>query len=159
MPTPTPLPVEPSGELARLRDDLIAFYRPLNSQERLAVERIALAQQSMLRAARLEASLFASAPADAPHTILETEAFKVFLRYQAQAERSYRRAVDELLDLQAQRPPLPVPPETVASAHRPQPVPTTNSPASPPRPAAAPVVSPAAASASHAIAGNLALRL
>ena len=50
-PQPSPLN-EASEQLARLREDLIAFYRPLNSQERFAVERIANAQQSLLRAAR-----------------------------------------------------------------------------------------------------------
>ena len=140
---------EPTGELARLREDLIAFYRPYDSQERLAVERIALAQQSMLRAARLEASLFASAPADAPHTILGTEAFTVFLRYQAQAERSYRRAVEELMFLMANRAPRPAAAPQPAPGSRPQPVPA----------AAAAPCSPGRAAAAHATAGNLALRL
>jgi hypothetical protein len=173
---------EPSGELARLREDLVAFYRPFDSQERLAVERIAMAQQSMLRAARLEASLFASAPPDAPHTILETEAFKVFLRYQAQAERSYRRAVAELMDLIANRDfhpvtvepasahrPQPVPVEP-ASAHRPQPVAVDPASARKPQPAAAtppapPSPSPsradlkAATAAARATVADLALRL
>ena len=149
-------PLEPTGELARLREDLIAFYRPSNSQERFAVERVALAQQSMLRAARLEASLFASAPADAPHTILETEALKFFLRYQAQAERSYRRAIEELKDLIADRAPAATA-EPPAPARKPQPVatPTAPSPSSPPRAAAA----SAKPTASAATLGNLALRL
>jgi hypothetical protein len=103
-----PSPVEPPEELARLREDLIAFYQPENSQERLAVERIALAQQSILRAARLETSLFTSPAAEGLHGILETEAFKVFLRYQSQAERAYRRAVQELRQLEGQRPTQPV---------------------------------------------------
>ena len=151
MPQPTPPPFEPSGELARLRDDLIAFYRPVNAEERFAVERLALARQSMLRAGRLEASLFASAPADAPHTILESESFKVFLRYQAQAERLHRRAVEELMALMANRP-LPAVPQAAPSARQPQPAPAPAVvPSSPPR--------PAPATAAAAIAGNLALRL
>jgi len=141
MPNHTPTSVEPTGELARLREDLIAFYRPVGSQERLAVERVAFAQQSMLRAARLETSLFQSAPEGELHTILETPGFKAFLRYQSQAERLYRRAIDELLSLQAERPPVPFP-QPAAPAHQPQ-----------------PAVAAASAAASRAPLGNLALRL
>jgi hypothetical protein len=36
-------------------EDLIATYHPVNSQELFALERVALAQQAILRAARLEA--------------------------------------------------------------------------------------------------------
>lgn len=119
-----PAPVEPPEELARLREDLIDFYQPVNSQERIAVERIALAQQSILRASRLETSLFTGPGADqALHSILETEAFKNFLRYQAQAERTYRRAVEEFDQLQGQRPPLwdPAPDAATAPAETPAP--------------------------------------
>ncbi len=151
MPNQPPIPVEPTGELARLREDLIAFYRPVGSQERVAIERIAFAQQSMLRAARLESSLFASAPEGELHTILATEAFKMYLRFQAQAERSYRRAVEELMSLQAERPFQTAAPEQPASVAKPQPVPAhAAAPSSPPRPAAA---------ASASSLGNLALRL
>ena len=41
----------------RLRADLIALYGPVNSQELFAIERMALAQLAILRAARLEAGL------------------------------------------------------------------------------------------------------
>ena len=41
-----------------LRDDLVAFYRPVNSQELFAVERIALSQLSLLRCAALESGFF-----------------------------------------------------------------------------------------------------
>jgi hypothetical protein len=44
-------------EISRLRADLIAVYRPVNSQELFAIERIALAQQAMLRIAHLEGGL------------------------------------------------------------------------------------------------------
>jgi hypothetical protein len=142
---PTPID-NPSGELARLRDDLIAFYRPVSSQERFAVERIALAQQSLRRAARLEDALFAAPDADLV-TIMSGEAFKLFLRYQAQAQRSYRLAVDEFLFLRDNRSPAPAASAT-PPALKPQPVPApAANPAFPPRPPA-----PAAA-------GNLALRL
>src|SRR5215472_12519925 len=49
--------VEDVDEIARLRADLIACYQPVNSQELFALERMAIAQQTLLRAARLEAGL------------------------------------------------------------------------------------------------------
>jgi len=49
--------LEDLQEVASLRADLIAVYRPVNSQELFAVERIALAQQAMLRIAHLEGGL------------------------------------------------------------------------------------------------------
>ncbi len=150
-----PTSVEPPEELARLRDDLIAFYRPVGSEERMAVERIALARQSMLRAARLEASLFANPPGDQLYSVLETEAFKVFLRYQAQAERFYRSAVKELLSRQAERPFLSAAPVQPAPARQPQ-LAATAAPAAPSSPPRTPTPAPAATRAS---AGNLALRL
>ncbi len=113
---PSPL-IEQPEELARLREDLIAFYRPVNSLELMAVERIALARQSILRAARLESSLFANPPGKELHSVLQTEAFKCFLRYQSQAERAYKRAIDELLSLFSRRPilfPAPNPPVQTA---------------------------------------------
>ena len=50
--------LEDLDEVAHLRADLIAVYQPVNSQELFAIERIALAQQAILRAARLETGLF-----------------------------------------------------------------------------------------------------
>lgn len=147
-----PFITEPPEELARLREDLIAFYRPASSQERFAIERIALAQQSMLRAARLETCLFAAPEAD-PLQVLGSDAFKIFLRYQEQAQRAYRRALDELLCLQANREPVPAASGQAAPAARPQPVPSAAAPSSPPRVPARPplaAVNPPA---------NLALRL
>src|SRR5438270_25448 len=46
--------LEDLQEVAHLRAGLIAVYQPVNSQELFAIERIALAQQAMLRTARLE---------------------------------------------------------------------------------------------------------
>jgi hypothetical protein len=156
------LPVEPPEELARLREDLIVFYRPVNSQERMAIEHLALAQQSMLRAARVESSLFANPPGEALHTILETEGFKLLLRYQAQAERAYRRALEELKFLQAQRPLMPAAPQLPAPAPKPQPIAShaAAAPTSPPHNPAA-IAPSAAPNRRHATAsdGNLALRL
>src|ERR1039457_2173132 len=50
--------LEDLQEVAHLKDDLLAVYQPVNSQELFAIERIALAQQTILRAARLESGLF-----------------------------------------------------------------------------------------------------
>jgi hypothetical protein len=49
--------LEELDEVARLRDDAIAVYQPVNSQELFAVERIALAQQALLRVERLHTGL------------------------------------------------------------------------------------------------------
>ena len=128
------------------------FYHPVNSQEHFAVERIALAQLALLRAARLEAGLFTSCLNEAldgdqplyrmhPDLVVDIEveraqnrsyvladglkitaaksnALALYLRYAAQAERQYRRAVEEFDRLKALRPapqPLdetnPIPPE------------------------------------------------
>jgi hypothetical protein len=153
--------------VARLREDLIALYQPVNSQELFALERMALAQISMLRAAQLEASLFTTGINDAradPKIHLENQLnqelepipgqtrswlmaegfrllcaakgndpWRVFLRYQAQAERNYRRALEEFERLKALRNELPnepiveaQPEETIADspvAHEPVPAP------------------------------------
>src|SRR5438876_11278542 len=50
--------LEELQEVAHLRADLLSVYQPVNSQELFAIERIALSQQALLRAARLEAGLF-----------------------------------------------------------------------------------------------------
>ena len=49
---------EEIDEVAHLREDAIAAYQPVNSQELFAIERIALAQQALLRADRLQTGLF-----------------------------------------------------------------------------------------------------
>ena len=58
VPTFAVVRLEDLQEVAHLKDDLVAFYQPVNSQELFAIERIALAQQTILRAARLESGLF-----------------------------------------------------------------------------------------------------
>jgi hypothetical protein len=128
--------------LTNLRDDAIAVYQPVNSQELFAVERIALAQLSILRCAALEAGLHADAmnecytPGNFPVKALNDEVirdiqttraqnrtlclaigfqrvarksdgWKLFLRYQAQSERLYRRAIEEFERLKALRSQLP----------------------------------------------------
>jgi hypothetical protein len=50
--------LEDVEEVADLRDRAVRFYKPANSQELFAVERIAITQQAMNRAARLEAGTF-----------------------------------------------------------------------------------------------------
>ena len=45
-------------EIDNLRADIIACYKPVNSQELLALERMAICQETILRAARLESGLF-----------------------------------------------------------------------------------------------------
>src|SRR5438874_13705061 len=50
--------LEDLQEIANLKADLTAAYQPVNSQELFALERMALTQQAMLRAARLESGLF-----------------------------------------------------------------------------------------------------
>ena len=157
--------LEDINEIAHLTDDAVAVYQPVNSQELFAVERIALAQQSMLRAARLESGLFTTCLNDtldqkdrpmvflAPDMVdgdtevtrqqnrnyLLAEGFtlaakasnvwSLFLRYQAQAERQYRRAVEEFDRLQALRPELPNEP---ISEPPPEPQPEPTEPTCPP---------------------------
>src|SRR5271169_288960 len=50
--------LEDLDEIVDLRHDLVHLYHPANTQELWAVERIALCQMSLIRAARLEAGLF-----------------------------------------------------------------------------------------------------
>src|SRR5579863_5807412 len=50
--------LEDLQEIARLKSDLVSVYQPVNSQELFALERMALSQQAILRAARLESGLF-----------------------------------------------------------------------------------------------------
>ena len=60
--------LEDLEEVDHLRADLIAIYQPANSQELFAIERIALAQQAILRIARLESGLLTSCLNDALDT-------------------------------------------------------------------------------------------
>ena len=139
-------PLEDLDEVANLREDLIAVYHPANSQELFALERIALAQQAILRAARLESGFFTACLnescdpttgdpillinevlagnieitkaqnrnltlGDGFHRLIrQTNSFALLLRYQAQAERQYRRAIEEFERLKALRDELPIEP-------------------------------------------------
>jgi hypothetical protein len=129
--------------VARLRADLIAVYQPVNSQELFALERMAIAQQAILRAARLESGLFTTClnetldSRDIPYfpmndvmagpdieitlgqnrnyclgegflrIVRQSNAWTLALRYQAQAERQYRRALEEFERLKRLRAELP----------------------------------------------------
>jgi hypothetical protein len=136
--------LEDLQEIAHLRDDLIALYHPVNSQELFALERAALAQHAILRGARLESGLFTTCLDESfdsggePIRLLnpviagdgdievtraqnrnyllgdgfhrmarESNSFSLLLRYQAQAERHYRRAIEEFDRLKALREELP----------------------------------------------------
>jgi hypothetical protein len=139
--------LEDLQEIARLRDDLIAVYKPVNSQEIFALERVALAQHAMLRGARLESGYFTTCLdtsfdsggepirlmnptiagdgdievtraqnrnyllGDGFHRMArESNSFSLLLRYQAQAERHYRRAIEEFGRLKTLREELPIEP-------------------------------------------------
>ena len=130
--------LEDLNEVANLLEDLVALYHPVNSQELFAVERIALAQQAILRAARLEAGFLSNCLGESLDTrgefrppshsqvaveietnqaqernfrladgfhrlITQSNSFALLLRYQAQAERQYRRAIEEFDRLKALR--------------------------------------------------------
>ena len=130
--------LEDCDAVGNLKDDLVAFYQPVNSQELFALERIALAQQALLRSTTLEAGIFTSclnevlnrdgslamclsddltcdievakaqnrayALAEGLHLqARNSNSFALFLRYQVQTERLYRRAVDDFERLRALR--------------------------------------------------------
>jgi hypothetical protein len=144
--TATTFPVvclEEIDEVTHLREEAIATYQPINSREFFAVERIALAQQTLLRVERLHSGMFTVCRNEAvtadgrplvgtsPHLVDNdnrivkaqnrnyllaegfqrlfkiSPAFTLFLRYQAQSERMYRRAVEEFERLKALRHKLP----------------------------------------------------
>ena len=140
--------LEEIDDVARLKDDLVACHQPVNSQELFAIDRIALAQQALLRSARLENGMFTTCLNEcltddgrpligiSPHLVdhdnqivqaqnrnfLLAEGFQrlinkspdgwsLFLRYQAQTERLYRRAIEDFDRLKALRQELPNEPE------------------------------------------------
>ncbi len=136
--------LEDIQEIDHLRADLLAVYQPVNSQELFAIERLALTQQAILRAARLETGLFTTClnevldSSGTPFFLMNKElvgdgdieitraqnrnfllgegfhrmtqqsnSWSLAMRYQAQAERHYRRAVEEFERLKALRQELP----------------------------------------------------
>jgi hypothetical protein len=172
--------LEDLNEVAHLREDLVNLYRPVNSQELFAVERIALAQQSILRAARLEAGFLSNCLGESFDTngqsrfpmnprltadieicqaqnhnyllgdgfyrlISQNNSFALLLRYQAQAERQYRRAIDEFDRLKALREELrnePIPAETETNEPTCTPCETNPIPPGDPAPAPPPASQP-----------------
>ena len=124
------------------------LFRSVNSQELFAVERIALAQQTLLRVERLHTGLcttflnealdgngrplmgICKALVNDDNEITQAQnrnylfaegfhrlnkysnSFTLFLRYQAQTERLYRRAIEEFERLKALRHELPNEPVT-----------------------------------------------
>jgi hypothetical protein len=136
--------LEDLSEVDKLKADAVACYKPVNSQELIAVERIALAQQMMFRGARLDAGMFTSALNDVldrtnnplipmdPERVgdgdieitraqnrnyciaegfcriaKESNAIGLMLRYRVQAEREYRRAVEDFDRLKTLRDDMP----------------------------------------------------
>ena len=134
--------LEELDNLSILRAEHIHCYQPVNALELLAVERIALAQQSLNRIYALEAGLHTAAMNETvtaegrPTNLLsddltrdiqvtisqnrslclavgfqrhsgKSDTWELFLRYQAQTERMYRRAVEEFDRLKALRHELP----------------------------------------------------
>ncbi len=183
--------LEDLQEVGRLQADLVAAYQPVNSQELFALERMAVAQQTIRRASRLESGLFTTClnetldandyPAFPMNQQLsgdgdieitraqnrnyllgegflrlarQSNGWSLFLRYQAQAERLYRRALEEFDRLKGLRnefpnEPIPDPEPEVntdpyiqsdSNPFPPQntPSPSTPQPPAPPRPPAAP---------------------
>ncbi|MGA2268653.1 MAG: hypothetical protein ABSH44_09310 [Bryobacteraceae bacterium] len=161
-------PAEDLQAVANLKADLVEVYHPVNSQELLALERVALAQQAILRAARLEAGLFAACFSQAsnsardPNHLLgagfhrmtrESNSWSLLLRYQAQAERHYRRAIEEFERLKALREEIP---NEAISPAQPQRTTTTCTPPAPnPDPSRAPAPALAAPQLAHPAASCL----
>src|ERR1035441_7833437 len=151
--------LEDLDEIYQLRQDALDLYRPVNSQELFALERIAACQMSLIRATRLEAGLFTTCldkaldPEGEPMHLMSPElagdgdieitrvqnrnfalgegfhraaqephTWALFLRYQAQAERQYRRAIQEFDRLRALRPEFDeeieeIPNEPISATH------------------------------------------
>ena len=161
--------------VAHLKADLVAVFQPVNAQELFAFERMALAQQALIRAARLETGLFTACldqaldPAGEPLFLMTEEltgdievtraqnrnyalaegfhrmvrqanSWSLFLRYQAQTERHYRRAVEEFERFKALRDDLPNEPifdpepeqnTTTSTPPETNPIPAANEPDTP----------------------------
>ena len=136
--------LEDLDEVEKFKADAVACYKPVNAQELVAVERIAMSQQLIFRGVRLDAGMFTSALNDVldrtnnplipmdPDMVgdgdieitrqqnrnyciaegfrriaKESNAIGLMLRYRAQAEREYRRAVEDFDRLKALRHEMP----------------------------------------------------
>ncbi len=170
--------LEDIDEIAELRESVIDLYKPANAQELFAVERIAVTQQSMNRAARLEAGTLTTCLNDVLNlrerplmemdpemygggepgkqqvkNYLLAEGFRrsvgacnvihLCMRYNAQAERLYRRAVQDFERIKSLRSPLEGSEPPVAQTNPIPPEPTQTEPLTHSEPA--PETTPAAA--------------
>jgi hypothetical protein len=136
--------LEELNEIVNLKADAVACYRPVNSQELFAVERIALSQQAIFRGYRLEAGLFTTAldyclegsgrtfrpmkpdmvgdgdieitraqnrnyaAGEGFRTMsIESDVWQLLIRYQVNADRQYRRAVEDYERVKRLRPEMP----------------------------------------------------
>jgi len=136
--------LEELNEIVNLKTDAVACYRPANSQELFAVERIALSQQAIFRGYRLEAGLFTTAldyclegsgrtfrpmkpdmvgdgdieitraqnrnyaAGEGFRTMsIESDVWQLLIRYQVNADRQYRRAVEDYERVKRLRPEMP----------------------------------------------------
>jgi hypothetical protein len=172
--------LEAPEALANLVADAVDYYQPADSQERFAVERIALAQQEILRCAALQSGFFttcleeATERAGTPLVLRNAEmtrgldvtvgqnrsywlaegfnrrvaksnnSFVLVLRQQAQAERLYRRAIEEFDRLRArpQAPSIP-PADKIKNEPIPNPQPEeTKAPVTPEAKSAEPPAAP-----------------
>ena len=140
--------LENPDDIDKLKADLVATYQPVNNQEMWAIERLAIAQNSIFRSYRLESGIFTACLNESldrrgdtvlitmtPDMVGPTEKFtgiercditraqnrnyglgagfhrfvqkantwSLFLRYQAQAERNYRRGIEDLERLRSMR--------------------------------------------------------
>ncbi len=95
--------VEEADAVAKLKDDLIAFYQPLNSQELFAIERIALAQHALLRPARLETGLLSRGVDESLHWAKQPENLSDYLQLDSDQQdalaRGFRRVGSDILAL------------------------------------------------------------
>jgi len=136
--------LEELNEIVNLKADAVACYRPANSQELFAVERIALSQQALYRGYRLEAGLFTTAldyclegsgrtfrpmkpdmvgdgdieitraqnrnyaAGEGFRTMsIESDVWQLLIRYQVNADRQYRRAIEDYERVKRLRPEMP----------------------------------------------------
>jgi hypothetical protein len=136
--------LEELKEITNLKADAVACYRPANSQELFAVERMAVCQQAILRGYRLESGLFTVAldyaldptchtfrPMNADligdgdieitraqnrnyaaaegvrQMATESDVWTLLIRYQVNADRQYRRAIEDYERVKRLRPEMP----------------------------------------------------
>ena len=107
--------LEELDAVSKLRADAIAAYRPVNSRERFAAEPVSLAQPPNLLSGELNGDIQVACVQNRnlclavgfQRAVRESEAWKLFVRYLAQTERLYRRAVEEFERLKKLRAELP----------------------------------------------------